>query len=114
MFLISLVPRPPPFFVLRFAFSFVYYTERKPKNKKNGGGLGTRLVLDAIADIHANTIATSLKLLCCVQYKNMFKGWPLSLMESDVCCNTLCVLQYTLDVLKVTDCAFEESLPTSE
>ena len=22
----------------------VYYTERKPKNKKNGGGLGTRLV----------------------------------------------------------------------
>ena len=39
----SLVPRPPPFFVLRFAFS-----ERKPKwtqteEQKKRGGLGTRL-----------------------------------------------------------------------
>ena len=44
---ISLVPRPPPFFVLRFVFSIihgsgrhssasVYYTEHKPKNKKRG------------------------------------------------------------------------------
>ena len=38
----SLVPRPPPFFVLRFAFSIIHgsgrarYTERKPKNKKRG------------------------------------------------------------------------------
>ena len=47
----SLVPRPPPFFVLRFVFSIihgsrrasVYYTERKPKEQKNGGGLGMRL-----------------------------------------------------------------------
>ena len=29
----SLVPRPPPFFVRRAS---VYYTERKPKNKKRG------------------------------------------------------------------------------
>ena len=46
----SLVPRPPPFFVLWFAFSIIHvfcssicvpyntqnYTERKPKNKKQG------------------------------------------------------------------------------
>ena len=44
----SLVPSPPPFFVLRFSFSIIlgsgrapsstsmYYTERKPKNKKRG------------------------------------------------------------------------------
>ena len=38
----SLVPRPPPFFVLQFPFSIIhrsgvlYYTERKPKNKKRG------------------------------------------------------------------------------
>ena len=51
------------------------------------------------------TIATPLKLLCCVQYKNTFKGWPISLTYAAihfVCCNTLCMLQYTLDVLKVT------------
>ena len=30
------VPRPPPFFVLWFAFSrFAYYTERKPKRPGN-------------------------------------------------------------------------------
>ena len=42
--LISLVPRPLPFFVLRFSFSIihgsssasVYYTEQKTKNKKTG------------------------------------------------------------------------------
>ena len=39
----SLVPRPPPFFVLPFLFSIILYlfsfhsyTERKPKNKKRG------------------------------------------------------------------------------
>ena len=47
----SLVPRPPPFFVLRFAFSIihgsrsstsVYYTERKLKNKKKWGRPGNK------------------------------------------------------------------------
>ena len=38
----SLVSRPPPFFVLQFPFSIIhgsgvlYYTEHKPKNKKQG------------------------------------------------------------------------------
>ena len=34
----SLVPRPPPFFVLRFSFSI--YNTRKRKSAKNGEGLG--------------------------------------------------------------------------
>ena len=40
----SLVPRPPPFFVLRFRFSrssVLYRT--KTEEQKNGEGLGTRL-----------------------------------------------------------------------
>ena len=35
----SLVPRPPPFFVLRFSFSI--YNSQKRKSAKNGKGLGT-------------------------------------------------------------------------
>ena len=34
---LNLVPRPPPFFVLRFSFS----NTRKRKSVKNGEGLGT-------------------------------------------------------------------------
>ena len=40
------VPRPSPGFFLRSSVA-VHYTERKPKNE-NGGGLGTRLVLDSV------------------------------------------------------------------
>ena len=57
-----LIPRPPLLFVLQFAFSIIHgsrrarktifscsstsmcYIERKPKNQKNEGGLGARLV----------------------------------------------------------------------
>ena len=48
---VSLVPRPPPFFVLRFAFSVIHGSGRVRKiilntnqRTKNGGGLGTRLI----------------------------------------------------------------------
>ena len=47
----SLVPRPPPFFVLQFAFSIIHGSAlplpciilNASRRTKNGGGLGTRL-----------------------------------------------------------------------
>ena len=41
----SLVPRPPPFFVLRFVFSIIHGWTQTEEQKKNGKGLGTRLEL---------------------------------------------------------------------
>ena len=43
LFQYSLVPRPPPFFVLRFAFFRVLYRTQN-RRTKNRGGLGARLV----------------------------------------------------------------------
>ena len=44
---ISLVPRPPPFFVLRFLFSIIHrIILNENRRTKNGGGLGTRLTSD--------------------------------------------------------------------
>ena len=41
----SLIPRPPTFFVLQFAFSTIHRSRILNANQrtKNGGGLGTRL-----------------------------------------------------------------------
>ena len=55
LYVYSLVPRPTPFFLffglndtrLSTFFAAVYYCQRKPKNRKNGVGLGTRLYMYA-------------------------------------------------------------------
>ena len=71
----SLVPRPPPFFVLRFAISIIHGSgrsalafqllciKRKPKNK-NGGGLGTRLPY-TVSDWRVPSIPTNQIEECC-------------------------------------------------
>ena len=45
--LLSLVPRPPPFFVLQFAFSIIHVLNANQRTK-NGGGLGTRLLFAVV------------------------------------------------------------------
>ena len=50
----SLIPRPPPFFVLRFAFSIPCIILNANWRTKNGGGLGTRL-----EDLHIKLSSTA-------------------------------------------------------
>jgi len=62
----GLVPRPPPFFVLRFAFSIIHGSGlhwTQTEEQKNGGGRGTRL---------ASSLCVGVSYYICFPEENMF------------------------------------------